>query len=72
MAKVFILTGKRKGKTEVVNKRYQFVNGAMVVSSDEDANLMKPILVGFFACEMVPLEVYEEALQRKQVDEATK
>lgn len=70
MAKVFLLTGNRQGKTEVINKRYAFTNGAMVVNSDEDANLMAQILVPFYACKMVPLEMYEEALQRKQTQEA--
>lgn len=66
MAKVFLLQGERKGQTTVLNKRYSFVNGAMVVASDEDANMMKPMLVDFYACKMVDLERYQEALAAQQ------
>jgi hypothetical protein len=38
----------------------------MVINSDEDAKKMENILVGFYACKMVPLEVYEHQLQLEQ------
>jgi hypothetical protein len=67
MAYVFIRQGK-PGQLphETVNRRYNFTDGKLVVNSDEDAKKMENILVGFYACKMVPLEVYEHQLQLEQ------
>lgn len=49
--KKFIATGEMAGKTFILNDRYSFVDGEMPVS-DDDAAKIKPILCGFYACEI--------------------
>lgn len=49
--KNFIATGERAGKTFILNDRYSFVDGKMPVN-DDDAVKIKPILCGFYACEI--------------------
>lgn len=49
--KKFIATGEMAGKTFILNDRYSFVGGEMPVS-DDDATKIKPILCGFYACEI--------------------
>ena len=49
--KKFIATGEMAGKTFILNDRYSFVDGEMPVS-DDDATKIKPILCGFYACEI--------------------
>lgn len=59
--KKFIATGEMEGKTFILNDRYSFVDGEMPVS-DDDAAKIKPILCGFYACELedVPEPVVED------------
>lgn len=64
MARVFVLTGKREGETVELLRRYKFVDGAMIVPSDTDAAMMKPMM-DFYACKMMDLEAYEDLLHRK-------
>jgi hypothetical protein len=67
MAYVFVRQGKFANLPhETVAGRYNFTAGKMVINSDEDAKKMENILVGFYACKMVPLEVYEHQLQLEQ------
>ena len=47
---VLKLTGDLKGKTIVINNRYQFVDGELRVNHS-DGQLIKNILVNFYACE---------------------
>lgn len=58
MAKIFYLpegVGPDKGQY-IVNDRYLFEDGQMVVQSNEDAARMEPILCGFFGCEVEDVE----------------
>jgi hypothetical protein len=65
MARVFVLTGARKGKTITLNYRYQFIDGAMIIQDDEDAAKMRPIVVDFYQCAELSLEDFESAIARK-------
>lgn len=69
--KKFILTGTQEGETLIINGRYSFVNGEMPVS-DHDAELIKPILCNFHACELVNVEVEEvEEVEEEDVNKDT-
>jgi hypothetical protein len=71
MGYVFIRQGKPAELAhETVARRYNFTEGKMVINSDDDALKMKNILVGFYGCKMVPLEVYEHQLQLEQERQA--
>lgn len=59
MAKVFICTGKREGRNQIIADRYKFVDGVMVINDDDEAKVLTPILCGFYACKIMDLEKYE-------------
>lgn len=65
--KKFIATGPYEGESFVLNDRYKFVKGEMLVE-DDDAEKIKPILCGFYACEMHAVEVAESD---EEVDETS-
>ena len=55
----FKLTGDNAGESLVLNDRYQFVDGEMVVSK-ASAELLEPILCGYYACVLEQDETIEE------------
>lgn len=60
MAQVYILTGKRKGTTVQLMGRYNFVDGVMVVESDDHAKMIKANME-FYAAKAVDLDLYNQA-----------
>lgn len=56
--KKFILTGPYEGQTIVLNDRYGFEDGVLECD-DKTAELISPILCGFYACKVV--DIAEEA-----------
>jgi hypothetical protein len=48
----FTLTGPNKGRTMVINNRYGFENGVMVVTDRDTADKLEPILCDYYACEL--------------------
>lgn len=65
--KNFVATGPMEGKTFILNDRYSFVDGKMPCS-DDDAEKIKPILCGFYAC---TLETIEEKVEETPKAEAS-
>jgi len=55
----FVLTGPRKGKTVLLNKRYQFVNGEFECSA-KDAIKLQRILCRYYGCEMMTVRPKSE------------
>lgn len=64
MAKVFILTGKRKGENLNLHDRYSFKDGVMIVNDDNQAENARA-LMDFYGAKMVTLEEYEAAVKAK-------
>lgn len=54
---VFKLTGKNKGQTMVLNNRYAFVNGELVISDQHTAGKLQKILCEFNGCTLEAINV---------------
>lgn len=55
----FKLTGDTAGATMSINDRYHFVDGELTVSK-HDAQLLEPILCGYYGCVLEDTDVVEE------------
>lgn len=60
----FILTGPHKGKSLLLNNRYEFKDGVLTTDA-ETAEKIAPILCGYYSCERKKLEVIEEKEEKK-------